>query len=387
MIKALYIILALSFFAPVYTYVLYPFLLKLVTRFSIKEYEIDNKHRPYVSVLIAAYNEEKMIEEKILNLIKLDYPSDRIEFLIGSDGSSDKTVEFAKRYSHINNITIYDLPRGGKVNALNILLKKAKGEVLVFSDANTMYDPKAILELVKYFTDDRIGCVSGQLRYKIDGKSGQGAKSESTYWKYENWVKKLESKIGRLSGANGAIYAIRKGIISEIRKGIINDDFYVSTYVLQAGFDVIIEPNAIAYEEPNDEIDSQFKRHVRDGAGHYQALAFFWRMLFPRKGSFVFISHRVLRWLVPFFLLSALTCNALLVSQSLLMSILFAFQVVGYLTMILYYLPIRKGFKGKGIIIKVFNIVFYFLSVNLALLLGFLRLLMNRQKATWETQR
>jgi biofilm PGA synthesis N-glycosyltransferase PgaC len=388
MITFLYVALAVSLFAPIYTYAVYPFLLKVIACFFKIEYKVNEAYRPFVSVLIAAYNEEKVIEEKILNLSRLDYPADKIEFLIGSDGSSDRTVEIAKRYLHISNLKVFDLPRGGKVSALNSLLKKAKGEVLVFSDANTMFDSKAILELVKYFTDDRIGCVSGQLRYKIDASSGQGAKSESTYWKYENWVKVLESKIGRLSGANGAIYAIRSGIISGIKKGIINDDFFAATYVLQSGYDVILEPKAIAYEEPNDEFDSQFKRHVRDGAGHYQAIAVFWRMFFPRKGSFVHVSHRVIRWLVPFFLIAAFIFNVVLVEQSVFMAVLFICQMLGYLMMLVYYFGMKKNVKGKkGILINLLNVVFYFFSVNLALLLGFIRLARRQQKATWETQR
>ena len=388
MITFLYVALAVFLFAPLYTYVVYPFLLKVIACFFKTEYEVNETYRPFVSVLIAAYNEEKVIEEKILNLSQLDYPADKIEFLIGSDGSSDRTVEIAKRYSHISNLKVFDLPRGGKVSALNSLLKKAKGEVLVFSDANTMYDSKAILELIKYFTDNRIGCVSGQLRYKIDASSGQGAKSESTYWKYENWVKVLESKIGRLSGANGAIYAVKQGLISQIPKGIINDDFYIASSILQSGYDVILETEAIAYEEPNDEFDSQFKRHVRDGAGHYQAIAVFWRMLFPRKGSFVHVSHRVIRWLVPFFLIAAFIFNAVLVEQSVFMAVLFICQMLGYLIILVYYFGVKKCERGKkGILNNLLNIVFYFFSVNLALLLGFIRFIRKQQKATWETQR
>ena len=382
MITFLYIVLGLSLFAPIYTYTIYPILLKVIAVFIKREYKVDEDYRPFVSILIAAYNEEKVIKEKIINLSQLDYPADKIEFLIASDGSSDRTVEIAKNYSHIKNLRVLDLPRSGKVNALNIMLKEAKGEVLVFSDANTMYGSKAILNLVKYFTDDKIGCVSGQLRYKIDESAGYGAKSESAYWKYENWLKILESKLGRLSGANGAIYAIRKDLIKEIRRGIINDDFYIATHVLQSGYDVILETEAIAFEEPNDEFDSQFKRHIRDGAGHYQAIAVFWKMLFPRKGSFVYVSHRLIRWLVPFFLIAAFISNAALVGNTMFMTALFACQLVGYLAIWFYYLFTKKGFQNK-----LLNIVFYFFLINISLLFGFFRLIRKQQKATWETQR
>lgn len=383
----LFIVLAISLFAPIYTYVIYPLLLIIVACFRKKEYKVDETYRPFVSILVAAYNEEKVIEDKIINLSQLDYPVEKIEFLIGSDGSSDRTVEIARNYSHISNLQVLDLPRGGKVNTLNSLLKKAKGEVLVFSDANTIYDSKAILHLVKHFVDESIGCVSGQLRYNIDESSGHGAKSESAYWRYENWVKVQESKIGRLSGANGAIYAIRRGIISHIKKGIINDDFYIATYILQAGYDVVIETNAVAYEEPNNDFLSQFKRHIRDGAGHYQAIAVFWRMLFPRKGSFVHVSHRVIKWLVPFLLIVAFISNALLISQSLFLLSLFTCQVVGYIILVSYYYALQNGKHIDGLFGKILSLVFYFMAVNLSLLLGWIRLIRKQQNATWETQR
>ncbi len=386
--KLISVVFAISLFLPIYTYAIYPFILKILAGFRKKKYIIDEQYQPYVSVLVAAYNEEKVIAGKIENMLLIDYPADKIEFLIGSDGSSDRTVEIARRYSHISNLRILDLPRGGKVNALNCMLKEANGDVLVFSDANTMYDSKAILNLVKYFIDERIGCVSGQVRLAVHEKSGMGARSENTYWKYENWVKVLESNIGRLSGANGAIYAIRKGLVPEIRKGIINDDFYVSTYILQAGYDVIFEDKAIAYEEPNDEFVSQFKRHTRDGAGHYQAIAVFWPMLFPRKGSFVHVSHRVIRWIVPFLLMIAFMSNTLLVAQSWFMLALFVCQVLAYLILVGYYFAVvRRGGKLNGAVGKLISIIFYFMSVNLALFLGWIRLIRKQQKATWETLR
>ncbi|MHB1153404.1 MAG: glycosyltransferase family 2 protein [Eubacteriales bacterium] len=383
MIILLYILLSLSILMPIYTYMIYPIILKL---FSSKKYNINQAHRPFVSIIIAAYNEEKIIAEKINNLAALNYPADKIEFIIGSDGSSDKTFEIAKSYD-LPNLRVFDFNRGGKVNALNAMLRVVKGEIIVFSDANTIYDKNAIQNLVVHFTDDRIGCVSGQLRYKIDDTSGHGARSEGTYWRYENWVKEQESKIGRLSGANGAIYAIRNGILHNIKNGIINDDFYVATYVLQAGYDVIMETEAVAYEDPNDDISSQFKRHIRDGAGHYQAIGVFWRMLLPRKGSFVHISHRVIKWLVPFSLIVAFTTNAVLTVQSHIMIVMFVFQIIGYMFLILFYVFSKKNKYINSKIGKIISMVFYFMLVNLALFLGWIRLIRRQQKATWETQR
>jgi poly-beta-1,6-N-acetyl-D-glucosamine synthase len=384
MIIILYVILAISLLAPIYTYAIYPLILKVI---PAKKYAQDADCRYSVTLIIAAYNEEKIIARKIENLTKLNYPTDKIEFLIGSDGSSDRTVEIAKSFK-LKNMKVFDFPRGGKVNALNEMLKIASGDILVFSDANTMYDENAILHLVKHFADQRIGCVSGQLRYKIEQSAGYGAKSEGAYWKYENWVKKQESKIGRLSGANGAIYAVRRCIAHTFKHGIINDDFYMSTYILQLGYDVVMDADAVAYEDPNNDFQSQFKRHIRDGAGHYQALAVLWPMLLPRKGWFVHVSHRVIKWLVPFFLILAFISNAFLLTQSLFSTALFISQIGAYAALIVYYYKFIKTMrKSDKMIVKIIGMVFYFVSVNLALILGLVRLIKKQQRATWETQR
>ncbi len=376
----LLVLFVLSVFIPVYTYVIYPLILYILPK---KEFEKSDEYMPTVSVLVAAYNEESVIEEKIQNLIKMEYPKNKIEFLIASDGSSDRTVEIASKYA--DDVKVLDLPRGGKVNALNSMLKEATGEILVFSDANTMYDEKAILKLVRNFKDERVGCVSGQLRYKIDETSGEGARSESSYWKYENFVKVMESKIGKLSGANGAIYAVRATEIDSIRKGIINDDFYVATHVLQNGKAVVLDTEAVAFETPNDDLGSQFKRHIRDGAGHYQAICVFWRLLFPRYGSFVHLSHRVCKWIVPFLMIVAFITNALLVSNKV-MAVLMTLQIALYLLMVVHYLLAKKNIQF-GVISKMVSIIFYFISVNISLLFGFFRLVSGKQKAVWETQR
>ncbi|MCI8416251.1 MAG: glycosyltransferase [Lachnospiraceae bacterium] len=377
------ILFALSVAAPFYTYGFYPMILKILPK---RNYQKDADYEPTVSLLIAAYNEEKVIEEKIWNLLQLDYPSNKIEILVASDGSTDNTVLKAERVGK-GLIQVLDLPRGGKVAALNAMLSRANGEIIVFSDANTMFEKSAVQKIVQSFKDQRIGCVSGQLRYKVDKTSGEGARSESAYWKYENWVKRQESRLGRLSGANGAIYAIRREYLNDIPAGIINDDFYVSTYILQQGYDVILNTEAIAYEEPNERLEEQFKRHVRDGAGHYQAMRVFWRMLFPRKGSFVYVSHRVIKWLVPFFMITAFISNLILGLKNLGWFFLWIFQVAGYIAMLIYWTTAKRHVKIKGFIGKLLSIVFYFISVNAALLCGFFKFVGNKQKAVWETSR
>ncbi len=382
---ALYVIFLVSVFAPLYTYAIYPLILQAIP--PSHTYVTDQQAVPLVSVLVAAYNEECIIAEKIINMSELAYPADRIEFLIGSDGSSDRTVAIASSFTELPNLKVFDLPRGGKVQVLNVLLREARGEILVFSDANTMCDRQAIRKLISRFADPAIGLVSGQLYYQVGEASGLGAKCLGTYWQYENWIKRQESKLGRLSGANGAMYAIRRGIVSEIRTGIVNDDFYMTIYTLQAGWDVIMDPEAVAYEEPNDDLESQFKRHVRDGAGHYQAMAVFWRMLFPRKGSFYYVSHRVVKWLVPFLLIAAFFSNLALSLVSPAMLALFCLQVIGYAVLFLFWLMSGRGWHLAGLIGKLLQMACYFMTVNIALLVGFFKYIGGKQDAAWETQR
>ena len=381
----IYIIFLIAIIAPLYTYLIYPLILKIL---KPKNYIQDGNFQPTVSIVIAAYNEEKVIQSKIENIIRLDYPKDKIEYIIGSDGSTDKTNEILKQYSDVKNIHILYLPRKGKVAVINEMLKIVKGEIIIFSDANTLFSTGAIKNLVKHFVDTKIGCVSGQLRYKVDINSGEGAELENIYWKYENWIKIQESKVGCLSGANGAIYSIRKGLVNKIKDDIINDDFYISTTILLNGYKVIMDKDAIAYEDPNDSIESQFKRHIRDGAGHYQAIIVFWKLLLPRNGSFIYISHRLIRWLIPFLLIVAIFCNMLLVSQNWVMFVLFILQIVFYIVIIFNYVFIYTKKKVQtNKILKLLSLITYFMLLNLALIIGCYKLIAKKQKAFWETQR
>jgi len=378
------LLFAVCIFLVIYTYIFYPLTLVFISKFVKREYKRDENFVPKVSILVAAYNEEKIIAERIENLLSLHYPADALEILVGSDGSNDRTVEIAKTFLNYQNLRLFDLGREGKVSVLNTLLKESTGDILVFTDANTMFKADALRHLVRHFVDERIGCVSGQLRLRVK-RNCTGSQGESVYWKYENLVKQMESSVGKLSGANGAIYAIRKELCPLIKEGIINDDFFVSTSVISNGYDVIMDQDAIAYEEPNDTLSSQFQRHIRDGAGHYQALAHFSKLLSPFGGlnSFTYVSHRVIRWIAPFCIILVFILNALLISYNVTYLHLFNVQVGGYAVMVIYYFLQKYGVVKN----RVINIPFYFLCVNLALILGFFKFMLGRQKRTWETQR
>jgi cellulose synthase/poly-beta-1,6-N-acetylglucosamine synthase-like glycosyltransferase len=335
----------------------------------------DSQLRPNVAIVCAVFNEERVLREKIENFFSLDYKN--IHLYIGSDGSYDKTNDIINEYSTEQRIHAFFFPRRGKVHVINDLMNLASADILVFTDANTMFDKQAVEKLVNIFVQNcSVGAVCGRLiLLDHSGVSGEGF-----YWRYETFIKRLENRVDCVIGANGAIYAVRKKLLKPLPTNTINDDFTISMNVLQQGFGVKYEESAIAYEEANHD-HVEFKRHVRDGAGHYRAMAYFWRLLNPFKGKlfFLYVSHRVIRWIVPFLLLYVYSCAIFLATEKEMAIIvwpLFLFMInaiVGYCT------------KTR---IKLFYIPFYFLYINFALLCGFFRNLLGIQKVTWNsTQR
>ena len=349
-IVVLYVLLAASILAPAYTYAIYPVLLNL---FPAKHYKENDDYKPFVSVLVTASNYDRGTPEKAESLTKLKYPSEKIEYLVCSAGT-DNITDF---------ITL-DVPPKNKADALAVMKKAAKGDVLVITDSKTPLDENAISSLVGYFADKRVGCVVGQSRSDLP----------SAFWKYENLVRAQEGKIGCVSGANKALYAVRSGIIDNIPSKIINEDFYISTLIKQNGFDVLFDSEAIAYE-----ISGQTADHVRDGAGSYQALAIFWRMLIPGKGSFVYISHRVMKWFVPINLTTALICSVILSFYSVFAAILCVLQVLLYVSMLIYhFVVVKKGRQLNGLLGKLLSLAYYFVSLNCSLFKGLMLIAANK---------
>lgn len=349
MIFAVYAVFVISFLLPIYTYALYPIIIKLLP--ERKKCCIKESYTPSVSVIVMEGSDKAVVATKLKNLLAQDYPRDKLDIITVAQEDQDKASGFTRA------------------------LKSAKGCVIVVSDATTVYDEHAVRSLVKHFSDEHAGCVVGQLR-KADVNGNGG----NALWKYENYVRKLESKIGAVSGANRAIYAFRKEIINDIPQNIIDIDFYISTYTTQVGYDVIMDTDAIAYETTEDNKTGQFWRHVNDGKGYYQALCIFRRLLLPRKGSFVYISHRVLKWLVPFNLILLLLSNAVLACHSKLMMALLWGQIFLYAFLFIYNPEWSKHIKCVDRTLgKLFSMLKYFLSFNISLLIGFYEFFFNRE--------
>lgn len=332
---------------------------------------------PVVSIVIAAYREESVILERLNNLAKLDYPSDKLEILIGCDGNLDMTGELVASYNDDRVQLIQFEQRRGKASVLNDCIPLTKGEIIVFSDANTEMDPQCIKQLVKHFQNESIGCVCGQLILE----DAVGCNNvDSLYWKYENFLKHCESKLGAVLGVNGALYALRKNLYVPIPPHIINDDFLIGMQVHLGGHRLIYEDLAFAVEESAPSVKAEFQRRTRIGTGAFQSLKYLKGLLNPKYGyiAFAFWSHKVLRWFCPVFMLTAFISNLFLFNDPLYQFTLFAQELFVLAALIGIHFV-----NGKRIS-KLFRFPGMFVQMNYALAIGLYRCLFIRQNGTWE---
>lgn len=339
---------------------------------------------PSVSIIIAAYNEEKFIEQKIKNCLELDYPADKIEFLFVTDGSTDRTPEIVKSYAiQYSNIKLFHRPfREGKSKAIQRVIEYTLGEILIFSDANAFYNREAIKFLVKPFQFEKVGCVAGEKR--VIPENGK-VEAESLYWKYESFLKRLDSELYSIVGAAGEIFAIRKNLIEKLPNEVINEDFILTMNVAAKGYRVIYEPRAYSIELPTKSIFEEFKRRVRISTGGIQAIKLL-KNLFDIKTykflSFQFISHRILRWTItPISIILILISNVVLHlnSQSNF------YQITFYIQSVLYSLAFL-GLIGELIQLrfKVFYLIFSFLLMNFASVYALLTYPFRPRTSVWE---
>jgi len=367
-----------------HTYIFYPIILFIWSSLRKKNIQNFDNYYPTVSVVIAVYNEESVLRAKLENFSTYDYPEDKIEFLLGSDGSTDRTNEILQQ-STIKNLRFYSFPqRRGKASVLNDLIPLAKGEIIVFSDANTFYIADTIQKLIKNFSHSNVGATCGELILKSNFKTS-GGRGEYVYWSFENMLKKMESEIKTIAGATGAIYAVRKNLITPLpTEKVIMDDFLIPLEVVRTGYDVKYIPDAIAYEKPSDSIRGEFRRKVRIGAANFYGISNFPDLLHFKKGfiAFALWSHKILRWCVPFFLLLCIFSSIFLSLHSKLYFYFFYGEIV-FLCLSLF------GFLSEKIKlnIRLLSMPYYFLAMNTALLVGFFKFLFGKQQATWDVQR
>jgi cellulose synthase/poly-beta-1,6-N-acetylglucosamine synthase-like glycosyltransferase len=364
-----------------YTYVFYPLLLMaLASRHkTIDPPEgVDVESLPTVSVLIAAHNEEAVIRSRIENLLAVDYPSGKLELVIASDASSDRTASIVREYAD-RGVALFEFrSRIGKAAVLDAVIPALLGDVVVLSDANTMMNPAALRRLARWFIDPRVGSVCGKL-VLTDPASGRNV--DSMYWRYETLLKRCEARVGGLLGANGGIYAIRRSLFRGVPRDTIVDDFVIPLLArVRTGCRLIYDETAVAFEETPPELSSEFRRRARIGAGGFQSIAFLWPLLDPRRGTiaFTFFSHKVLRWLGPFFLLGLAIANLMLVD----LGIYGASFVVG--TVALGAALAGRFWSNRSPAGKAMRLATMFATMNAALLVGFFRWALGRQMGTWE---
>ncbi len=365
-----------------YAYVGFPIVVWGVSRFYKNPVDLANSSPlptewPMVSLVIAAYKEEKVILPRLVNATLLDYPAEKLEILIGVDGSEDCTGDLVREFVD-SRVRLIQYPvRRGKASVLNDTAPQARGEIIVFSDANTMTQPNSIKQLVRHFVDSQVGSVCGKLEL-IDPASGQNV--DGIYWKYENFLKGCEGRINALLGVNGGIYALRKELYEPIPTNAIVDDFLIGMRVHLRGRRLIYDPTAVALEETPDTIGQEFQRRSRIGAGGFQSLQWLWPLLSPTYGwvSFAFWSHKIYRWMCPLLMVGALVTNIALASQPFYLTLLLC-QLAFYLIA-----AVGLGWLTGNRMPRALRLPAMFVSMNAALLVGLWRSLRGIRGGTWK---
>lgn len=339
-------------------------------------------YQPSVSFIVAAYNEEDFIEKKLLNALQQDYPSDKIEYIFVTDGSSDDTTTIVQKFPQIR--LMHQPARNGKSAAINRAVEAASNDILIFSDANTLLNREATKLIAQHYADAMVGGVAGEKKVMNPDGNGAGVgEGEGMYWKYESALKKIDSAFYSVVGAAGELFSLRRKLYTPLPSNVILDDFVLSLEVAQKGYRILYEPAAYAMELPSFSYKEEQKRKVRIAAGGFQAIGMlrpllqFWKQ--PRL-SFLYISHRVLRWAVtPFCLVLALFSNILLSIQNIgaFYHFTLGLQVFFYsLAFIAAVLPGRQP--------KLLKLPYYFTFMNISVIWGFFRFLRGKQSAVWE---
>jgi len=378
-----------SIFIPIYVYIGYPVLLFILNK-TLKHKTVNIADiTPKVAMFVSCYNEDDVIEKKILDCLALDYPQEHIEFIFISDGSDDNTDEIIKRYQHKDITLVRQEGRLGKTSGLNLGMKETLAEIIVFSDANAMYDPQAIKKLVRNFNDEAVGFVVGAALY-TDGNDNAAASSENAYWEYEMAIKKRETKLHSVVGGDGAIYAIRRKLYITLEREDIND-FVNPLQIIAQGYRGIFEPEAKCFEETAGDFEKEGNRKERIVNRSFRGLIKVKSVMNPFKTgifSLEVISHKLLRWLIPVFLITSASGS---IALSLLDQYFFHYTTIGgilflWLALIGYFESKRHTDNSKTNA-AIFYYPYYFILVNLRSLLGVISALKGNIQVTWSTPR
>lgn len=364
-----------------YTYLGYPIFILLLSFFfknKIQKGDIE----PNVTFLITAYNEEKNIREKLKNTLSLDYPIERLEIIVASDSSEDRTEEIVREFTDKGVILHRVEGRVGKTETQNQTLTIAKGDIIIFSDATTKYKKDAIRKIVRNYNDPSIGAVSGRYEY-VNPTGAPVGLGTILFWKYENSVKSRQTRIKTVTGCCGCIYSVRKSLYEPLPREIISD-LVEPLKILEKGYRIAFEPEAVAYEETTETYEEEFGMRVRVISRGMVGLWYMQKLFNPFQYGFVtfqLFSHKVLRWMIPFMLPFLLISNLFLTGHP--------FYTLTLVAQILFYIGAMGGFllDKMGKKAKLLALPLYYCVVNAASVAAFFRTVFGKKVIVWKTDR
>jgi biofilm PGA synthesis N-glycosyltransferase PgaC len=383
------IILTLSLLIVFYTFVGYGILLYLIIRLKrvfkgqkrVVADDVDNL--PGCTLVVAAYNEEAFIKEKIVNSLSLNYPAGKLNLLFITDGSSDNTPCIIAGYPQIQLLHVPE--RAGKIAAIHRAMNYVNTNVIVFTDANTFLNQDALIKICRHYADASVGAVAGEKRVHFDENADASATGEGFYWKYESALKKWDSELYSVVGAAGELFSVRRSLYQPVAADTVLDDFMISMLIAKKGYRIVYEPEAYATETASENVSEELKRKIRIAAGGIQSILRLKSLFNPFPYpilSFQYISHRVLRWTVtPFLLILSFALNIVLALEA---------GATGYqvllLAQVLFYILALLGLmmEKRQLRIKILFIPYYFCVMNYAVLAGIIRYFTSTQSAVWE---
>ncbi|PTR00947.1 cellulose synthase/poly-beta-1,6-N-acetylglucosamine synthase-like glycosyltransferase [Mucilaginibacter yixingensis] len=379
----------ISLFMAFYTYLGYGILLYIIIKIkrAVKGKRpvpvVNADTLPDCTLVVAAYNEAGIIREKIENSLALDYPAGKYKLLFVTDGSSDNTPDIIAEYPQIK--LLHKSGRSGKIAAVHRAMEFVDTEIVIFTDANTMLNKEALVNICRHYSDTTVGAVAGEKRVKIEETDDASAAGEGFYWKYESTLKKWDSELYSVVGAAGELFSVRRSLYKPVQPNALLDDFMISMLIAADGYRIVYEPDAYATESSSENVSEELKRKVRIASGGIQSIIWLKKLLNPFKYpmlSFQYVSHRVLRWTVtPFFMILSLITNIAIVAGpgGWIYQLLLAGQVLFYLLALLGMIMEKRQIRVKALFVP-----YYFCVMNYAVLAGIIRYFTTTQTGVWE---
>ncbi len=358
------------------------FMMIKIKRLFYNEPIIKNlQFQPTVTFIVPCFNEASIIPAKIANTQLLNYPKEKLQIIFITDGSNDGSENITSEYKNVT--TLHQQQRKGKSAAENRSVKFAEGEIIVFSDANTYLPTNALQSLVQHYINPMVGAVSGEKKINQDISENAAGAGEGIYWKYESLLKKWDSELLTVVGAAGELISFRKHLFEDLEEDTILDDFILSLRIASKGYRVVYEPKALAIENSSSNTKEELKRKIRICAGGWQAMTRLTNLLNVFKHptlTFQYISHRVLRWsLAPLALIVMLPLNIVLTKENPIYLTILQIHLLFYLAGFVGWI-----FENRSIRIKPLFVPYYFIMMNYAVVIGFIRFVKGKQSSAWE---